>query len=45
MDNNIIQDNSFVVDGTDNLLEELLEDPNAPAPRMPGHDMSKPFSA
>ena len=28
VDNNIIQDNSFVVDGTDNLLEELLEDPN-----------------
>ena len=44
VDNNIIQDNSFVVDGTDNLLEELLEDPNAPALAWPGHDMSKPFT-
>ena len=44
VDNNIIQDNSFVVDGTDNLLEELLEDPNAPTPAWPGHDMSKPFT-
>lgn len=44
VDNNIIQDNSFVVDGTDNLLEELLEDPSAPAPAWPGHDMSKPFT-
>ena len=44
MDNNIIQDNSFVVDGTDNLLEELLEDPNAPTLAWPGHDMSKPFT-
>ena len=43
VDNNIIQDNSFVVDGTDNLLEELLEDPNAPTLAWPGHDMSKPF--
>lgn len=43
VDNNIIQDNSFVVDGTDNLLEELLEDPSAPALAWPGHDMSKPF--
>ncbi len=44
VDNNIIQDNSFVVDGTDNLLEELLEDPNAPTFAWPGHDMSKPFT-
>lgn len=44
VDNNIIQDNSFVVDGTDNLLEELLEDPNAPTLAWPGHDMSKPFT-
>lgn len=44
VDNNSIQDNSFVVDGTDNLLEELLEDPNAPALAWPGHDMSKPFT-
>lgn len=44
VDNNIIQDNSFVVDGTDNLLEELLEDPNAPTLARPGHDMSKPFT-
>lgn len=44
VDNNIIQDNSFVVDGTDNLLEELLEDPSAPALAWPGHDMSKPFT-
>lgn len=44
VDNNIIQDNSFVVDGTDILLEELLEDPNAPALAWPGHDMSKPFT-
>ena len=44
VDNYIIQDNSFVVDGTDNLLEELLEDPNAPALAWPGHDMSKPFT-
>ena len=44
VDNNIIQDNSFVVDGTDNLLEELLEDPSAPALEWPGHDMSKPFT-
>lgn len=44
VDNNIIQDNSFVVDGTDNLVEELLEDPNAPALAWPGHDMSKPFT-
>ena len=44
VDNNIIQDNSFVVDGTDNLLEELLEDPSAPALARPGHDMSKPFT-
>ena len=43
VDNNIIQDNSFV-DGTDNLLEELLEDPSAPALAWPGHDMSKPFT-
>ena len=33
-----------VVDGTDNLLEELLEDPNAPALAWPAHDMSKPFT-
>ena len=44
VDNNIIQDNSFVVDGTDNLLEEVLEDPSAPALAWPGHDMSKPFT-
>lgn len=44
VDNNIIQDNSFVVDGTDNLLKELLEDPSAPALAWPGHDMSKPFT-
>lgn len=44
VDNNIIQDNSFVVDGTDNLLEELLEDPNAPALTWPGHDMTQPFT-
>ena len=44
VDNNIIQDNSFVVDGTNNLLEELLEDPNAPTLAWPGHDMSKPFT-
>ena len=44
VDNNIIQDNSFVVDGTDNLLEELLEDPSAPALAWPGHDISKPFT-
>ena len=44
VDNNIIQDNSFVVDGTDNLLEELLEDTSAPALAWPGHDMSKPFT-
>ena len=44
VDNNIIQDNSFVVDGTDNLLEELLEDPSAPALAWPGHDRSKPFT-
>lgn len=44
VDNNIIQDNSFVVDGTDNLLEELLEDPSAPALAWPGHEMSKPFT-
>ena len=44
VDNNIIQDNSFVVDGTDNLLEELLEDPNAPTLAWPGQDMSKPFT-
>ena len=44
VDNNIIQDNSFVVDGTDNLLEELLEDHSAPALAWPGHDMSKPFT-
>lgn len=44
VDNNIIQDNSFVVDGTDNLLEELLEDPSAPALAWPRHDMSKPFT-
>lgn len=44
VDNNIIQDNSYVVNGTDNLLEELLEDPNAPALAWPGHDMSKPFT-
>jgi len=44
VDNNIIQDNSFVVDGTDNLLEELLEDPSAPALAWPGHDMSKAFT-
>lgn len=44
VDNNIIQDNSFVVDGTDNLLEELLEDPNAPALTWPEHDMTQPFT-
>ena len=44
VDNNILPDNSFVVDGTDSLLEELLEDPNAPTLAWPGHDMSKPFT-
>ena len=44
VDNNIIQDNSFVKDVTENLLEELLEDPSAPALAWPGHDMSKPFT-
>lgn len=44
VDNNIIQDNSFVKDVTENLLEELLEDPNAPTLAWPGHDMSKPFT-
>lgn len=44
VDNNIIQDNSFVKDVTENLLEELLEDPNAPVLTWPGHDMSKPFT-
>ena len=29
VDNSILQDNKFVVDGTENLGEELLEDPNA----------------
>lgn len=31
VDNSILQDNKFVVDGTENLGEELLEDPNARA--------------
>lgn len=44
VDNNIIQNNSFVKDVTENLLEELLEDPSAPALAWPGHDMSKPFT-
>lgn len=44
VDNNIIQDDTFVVDGTENLLEELLEDPNAPALTWPGHDMTRPFT-
>lgn len=44
VDNNIIQDNSFVKDVTENLLEELLEDPNAPTLAWLGHDMSKPFT-
>lgn len=44
VDNNIIQDNSYVKDVTENLLEELLEDPSAPALAWPGHDMSKPFT-
>lgn len=44
VDNNIIQDDTFVVDGTENLLEELLEDPNAPALTWPGHDMTQPFT-
>lgn len=39
VDNSILQDNKFVVDGTENLGEELLEDPNAPALTWPGrHD-------
>ena len=36
VDNSILQDNKFVVDGTENLGEELLEDPNAPALTWPG---------
>ncbi len=32
------------VDGTENLGEELLEDPNAPALTWPGHDMTQPFT-
>ncbi len=44
VDNNIIQDDTFVVDGTENLLEELLEDPNAPTLTWPGHDMTRPFT-
>lgn len=36
--------NIFVVDGTENLGEELLEDPNAPALTWPGHDMTQPFT-
>lgn len=36
VDNSILQDNKFVVDGTENLGEELLEDPNAPASPGPG---------
>lgn len=36
VDNSILQDNKFVVDGTENLGEELLEDPNAPALTCPG---------
>lgn len=43
-DNSILQDNKFVVDGTENLGEELLEDPNAPALTWPGHDMTQPFT-
>ena len=34
----------FVFDGTENLGEELLEDPNAPALTWPGHDMTQPFT-
>lgn len=44
VDNSILQDNKFVVDGTENLGEELLEDPNAPALTWPGHDMTQPFT-
>lgn len=43
VDNSIIQDDSFVIDNTENLIEELLEDPNAPALSWPGHDMDLPF--
>lgn len=43
VDNSIIQDDSFVIDNTENLIEELLEDPNAPALSWPGHDMDQPF--
>lgn len=43
VDNSIIQDDSFVIDNTENLIEELLEDPNAPSLTWPGHDMDQPF--
>lgn len=43
VDNSIIENNEFVSDGTENLVEELLEDPNAPALTWPGHDMAQPF--
>lgn len=43
VDNNIIENNEFVSDGTENLVEELLEDPNAPVLTWPGHDMAQPF--
>lgn len=43
VDNKIIENNEFVADGTENLVEELLEDPNAPALTWPGHDMAQPF--
>lgn len=43
VDNSILQDNKFVVDGTENLGEELLEDPNAPALTWPGHDIDQQY--
>lgn len=41
-----VQDDEVVVNGTDNLWEPLLEDPEdptAPALSWPGHDMTQPF--
>lgn len=45
VDNSIIEDDRFVVDGTENLFEELLEDPTAPRIAWPGegHDLTQPF--
>lgn len=43
VDNSILQDNKFVVDGTENLGEELLEDPNAPALTWPGQSVYRRF--